>query len=546
MRKKKLTPEERQQRRRRIYRKRSGKIYLRITCIFLLFMIVAIGFNIFMPDKEYSESENRMLAQAPEFSIGNLASGKYMTDMEDYVTDQFFFRDQWINLKLLEDMALGKRESNGVYIGKKGYLMQIPENNIDMESVEDNLKGIREFAQRHEEVNTVMSLVPNAAYILEQLTPANAPVRDQSQDIALAEDAVGDVLTYVDLTDTMASHRDEEIYYKTDHHWTSLGARYAFDTLYSALGILEPATDYTIYPVSHSFSGTLASKSGYDRSRDTIELYVPQEVDTECVVNYVEEGVKTASMYESSALDQKDQYEVFFGGNHSRIDITTAVEENRNLLIFKDSYANCFIPLLQPYFRSIIVIDPRYYYDDVDRLVTDNSITDILFLYNVDTFMTDTSLADALEPVPGSEVSPADISGTGDTGTEDSSVQEADDEEVNGTGSLEDSDEDQSGSSLEDSDEDQGGSSLEDSDEDQGGSSLEDSDEDQSGSSLEDSDEDQDGSSLENSDEDQSGSSLEDSDEDQGSSSLEDSDEDQGGSSLRDSDEDQADSNSRI
>lgn len=282
-----------------------------------------------MPDKEYSESENRMLAQAPEFSLTNLASGKFMTDMEDYVTDQFVFRDQWINLKVLEDMALGKRESNGVYIGKQGYLMQVPENNIDDDSVNDNLNAIREFAQRHEDVNTVMSLVPNAAYILEQLTPANAPVRDQSQDIALAEETVGDVLTFVDLTETMSSHRDEAIYYKTDHHWTSLGARYAFDTIYSALGISEPAQDYTVYPVSHTFSGTLASKSGYDRSRDTIDIYVPQDVSTEYVVNYVEEGEKTASMYESSALEQKDQYEVFFGGNHSRIDITTPVEENK-------------------------------------------------------------------------------------------------------------------------------------------------------------------------------------------------------------------------
>lgn len=422
MREKRLTPEERRKRRLRIYRKRSAKIHFRITCIFLLFMVLAICFNIFLPDKEYSESENRMLAQFPKFSLANLASGKYMTDMEDYVTDQFFFRDQWINLKVLEDMTLGKRESNGVYIGKQGYLMQIPENNIDMDSVENNLNGIREFAQRHKDVNTVMTLVPNAAYILEQLTPANAPVRDQSQDIALVEDSVGDVLNFIDLTDTMSSHRDEPIYYKTDHHWTTLGARYAFETLYSSLGIV-PAQDYTVYPVSHTFSGTLSSRSGYDRSKDTIDIYVPQDAETECVVNYVEEGEKTASMYVSSALDQKDQYEVFFGGNHSRIDITTPVDENKNLLIFKDSYANCFIPFLQPYFRSIIVVDPRYYYDDVDRLVTDNSITDILFLYNVDTFMTDTSLADVLEPVPESETSSADISGTEDTnGTEAAST----------------------------------------------------------------------------------------------------------------------------
>lgn len=471
MKKKKLTPEERQKRRLRIYRQRSGKIYLRITCIFLLFMVLAIGFHILTPDKKYSESENRMLAQFPEFSIANLAGGKYTKDVEDYITDQFFFRDQWIHLKVLEDMALGKRESNGVYIGKKGYLMQIPENNPDMESVKDNLEGIRDFAQRHEDVNTVMSLVPNAAYILDQLTPANAPVRDQSKDIALAKDTVGDALTYVDLTETMSSHKDEPIYYKTDHHWTSLGARYAFDTLYSALGISQPVEDYTIYPVTHTFSGTLASKSGYDRSKDTIDLYVPQDAETEYVVNYVEEGEKTASMYESSALDQKDQYEVFFGGNHSRIDISTPVEENKNLLVFKDSYANCFIPFLQPYFRSIIVIDPRYYYDDVDRLVTDNSITDILFLYNVDTFMTDTSLADALEPVPESDTSPADMNSTEDTGTEDSSTQEETEgnntqETETDSSSVESSDKDQTNSSSKgSSDEEQTDtSSKEDSD----------------------------------------------------------------------------------
>lgn len=398
MEKKQLTREEELKRRKKILRERSAKIYFKITLIFLLFMAVACGFLIFQPDKEYSASENRMLAQKPEFSLANLASGKFMTDMEDYVTDQFFFRDQWISLKVLEDMALGKRESNGVYIGKQGYLMQVPENNPNMDDVQNTLDRIRDFAQRHQDINTVMSLVPNAAYISTQLMPANAPVRDQSQDIALAQDTVGSFLNFVDLTETMSSHRDEAIYYKTDHHWTSLGARYAFDTLYTALGIQQPAQDYTIYPVTHTFSGTLASKSGYNRSQDTIDIYVPQGVNTEYVVNYVEEGEKTASMYESSALDQKDQYEVFFGGNHSRIDITTPLDENKNLLIFKDSYANCLIPFLQPYFRSIIVIDPRYYYDDIDSLITDNSITDILFLYNVDTFMTDTSLADVLAP----------------------------------------------------------------------------------------------------------------------------------------------------
>ena len=128
MKKSTLTPEERRLRKQQVLRERSAKIYIKITGVFLLFLLIATVFNLFNKDKEFSETENRMLAQKPEFSLSSLASGKFMSDMEDYVTDQFFIRDKWINLKMLEDLALGKRESNGVYIGKKNHLLEIPES----------------------------------------------------------------------------------------------------------------------------------------------------------------------------------------------------------------------------------------------------------------------------------------------------------------------------------------------------------------------------------------------------------------------------------
>lgn len=394
-RKRKMTPEERQIRKQKLFYHRSSKIYIKMAGIFLVFLIVAFAFNLFSKDKKYSESENRMLAQKPVFSMANLTSGKYMKDMEDYVTDQFFMRDKWINLKVLEDLALGKKESNGVYIGKKDYLMEIP-TAPNQEALDNNLDAISNFSVSHPDINTVMTLIPNAAYIYDHLIPRNAPVRDQEKDIKYVMNAVSTSLNFVDLTKTMSSHKEENIYYKTDHHWTTLGARYAFDALSTALGIEKPTQEYKIYPVTHSFQGTLASKSGYDKALDTIEIYVPQGVNTDCVVNFTDEGKKTASVYESAALEKKDKYEVFFGGNHTRIDISTPMEGKKNLLLFKDSYANCFIPFLVPYYRNIIVIDPRYFYDDIESLISDNEITDVLFLYNVNTFLGDNSLGDVL------------------------------------------------------------------------------------------------------------------------------------------------------
>lgn len=397
-----MTPEERRRKKKKILRERRGKVYIKVTCVFLFFIVVIFVANLISGDKSFSESENRVLAQKPEFSLSSLISGDFMSDMEDYVADQFVLRDQWISLKLFEDMALGKRESNGVYIGKQDTLLEIPDE-PNTQSLENNLNAIREFSQRHVDINTVMTLVPNAAYICDQLRPNNAPVRDQSQDIANARAVVGDSLNFVDLVDTMSSHKTEYIYYKTDHHWTSLGAKYAFDALCPALGITDPVIEYDVYPVSTTFSGTLASKSGYHKAEDTIEIYVAKDVNTDCVVNYIDEQRKTASIYDSTALDQKDHYEVFFGGNFSRVDISTPNEQNKNLLLLKDSYANCFVQFLLPYYRNIIMVDPRYYYDDLDLLIESNGITDILFLYNVNTFMTDTSLAAALEAAPQDE-----------------------------------------------------------------------------------------------------------------------------------------------
>ena len=393
-----LTPEQKKARRRAQIKERRFTIYRRITFIVLGFILVGILWSLIQKDKDYSETENRMLAQKPELTLSSLSSGKFMKDMENYVTDQFFFRNQWIKLKLTEDMVIGKRESNGVYIVKKHHLLEI-QDEPDKQAVATTSKAIADFSAKHQDLNQVMTLVPNAAYICNQLRPMNAPVHDQSEDISFVQNIVGTSINFVDLTDTMKLHKTEEIYYKTDHHWTSLGAQYAFEALAPALNIENLSTDYTSYPVTHNFQGTLTSKSGYTRAEDTIDIYVYNNLHVDSLVNYVDEQRKTASIYESSALEQKDKYEVFFGGNHTRIDIDSPGAPNRSLLIFKDSYANCFVQFLLPYYRNITIIDPRYYYDDIEHLISERGVTDILYLYNVNTFMSDTSLADILNDV---------------------------------------------------------------------------------------------------------------------------------------------------
>jgi len=357
--------------------------------IFLVFAVVILIADfclIFMHGKSFSNNENRMLQQFPEVSARSALSGRLMTQAEDFVADQFFLRDQ-----------SGKEESNDVYLGKNGYLLEkaVTPNFEDMDK---NLAAINSFAKRHEDLNIVMSVVPNAVCVCEELLPAGAPSRDQKKDLAYIKKAVSGSLTYVDVTDKLKEHNKEELYYKSDHHWTSYGAKYAFDELCGPLGIEEPIIDYDIMKVTEDFSGTMASNSGAFNVKDEIDIFVPKTAeDFEYVAEYGDIQKKSATIYSSEALASKNKYEVFMGGNYSYVSIKTTAQTDRNLLLFKDSYANTFIQFLLPYYRNIVIIDPRYYSDDCEKLIEERNITDVLFLYNMNTFALDNSLAGVLE-----------------------------------------------------------------------------------------------------------------------------------------------------
>ena len=362
--------------------------------IFLLLCLLAFALvNALARDREYSPAENRKLAQLPKFSLSALTDGSYFAAWEDYLADQFVGRDTWITLNLQASRLLGAKEAGGVYLCADDYLMEPPAA-PDEGALKRNLDAINAFAARHEDLQLCMSVVPNAACVMAEKLPANAPVRDQRQDIQDIAARVQGV-SFLDVTDALTQHADEAIYYRTDHHWTSLGAYYAFSDMAAGLGIEQPSEEYDVFPVTDSFEGTLASKSGCHAVTDVIELYVPK-TDIEYYVTV--DGERTATMYDREKLEEKDQYAVFLGGNDARVDITTTAETGRTLLIFKDSYANCFLQFLLPYYDRIILLDARYYYGDADSVISREGVTDVLFLYNANTFLTDRVLADVLAP----------------------------------------------------------------------------------------------------------------------------------------------------
>lgn len=361
-----------------------------------LLVLLCFGFlitGLILKDKDFSDTENRNLAKFPEFSFSSVIDGSFLQGLGDYVADQFPGRNFWISVNLKMNQLLGQKEAGGVYLCGE-YLIQVP-SEPNWEQAERNLAAVDAFAEKYPDLNMVMTVAPNSVVINERLLPANAPARDQLADIQWIDDQLDNVL-FRDVTGALQDHDDEYLYYKTDHHWTSLAAKYAFYALAEDLNIRPVAEDqYTVMLVSNTFEGTLSSKSGSHAAKDSVEIYEPR-TGIEYFVTYADTGEKISSLYRRSALTTKDHYTVFFGGNYSRLDVTTTADTERALLVFKDSYANCMIQFLYPYFDHITIIDPRYYYDNIDLVIKSEGITDVLFLYNADTFLGDTSLADVL------------------------------------------------------------------------------------------------------------------------------------------------------
>ncbi len=355
--------------------------------------------NLITKDKKYSEKENRMLEQKPELTWSGIEGGSYMERYETYKSDQFAGRDFWVTLKTNLELLMGKRESNGVFKGKKSYLMEDIAQ-PDEEQMTDNLNAIKTFGDTYKDVPVYMMLVPNAANILSDKLPGLAVTEDQSKEFEEIKEALGSSIRWVDVQKTLKKHKDEEIYYHTDHHWTTLGAYYGYQELAETMKLDASKTSkLKPYAVTNDFNGTLSAVSGYESGyKEPIYIYAAEKSKEEVsvVVNYVDEKKKTATLYDSTKLTGKDKYAVFLGGNYSMIDIRTTAESTDRLLLVKDSYANCMIPFLTPYYREIIVIDPRYYYGDIHKIMKENKITSVLFLYNGNTFVEDNSISGVL------------------------------------------------------------------------------------------------------------------------------------------------------
>lgn len=363
----------------------------------ILFAVVIIGLsiiNIIQPTKVFSSKENRYLEGFPELSFKTIMTGEFSTDFEKYASDQFVGRDNWIGLKTVSGLAILKKDNGRVYFGKDDYLFDV-ENNLNDEQFTLNINILNKFSQAikkvEKDIKITALLVPTKTEILGEKLPAYAPVIDEKLLVEKIKEALNKNINVTDLIDKFSEHSNEYIYYKTDHHWTSKGAFYAYEKYLNIVGgnpLLE--TDFIIEMVSDEFYGTSYRKANFYLGKgDIINKYTPKNpLDLEISYN---NSSTSKELYDNSFLNKTDKYSFFLGGDKALVEINTSVKNNKTIVVLKDSFANSMIPFLVNNYENIIIIDTRYFNDSVSQLINERDVDEVLLLYNIQTFVSEKS-----------------------------------------------------------------------------------------------------------------------------------------------------------
>ena len=368
----------------------SKRYSIFLTALFCAFLGGMALLSLLLPKESFSELENRYLQKAPTLSFSSVVvNGKFMEEAEDYVSDHIAGRDFWVALKAWSERLSGKRENEGVYFGKDDTLLnQVSDpDETQLSQAMDFLNLLAEQSP----VPTYFGVIPTSAAIWQDRLPEGAPTADEES--VIRELAGESQAQTVDIYGALAAHAEEDIYYRTDHHWTSLGAFYGANAILSAMG-REPLdlADYTPITVSDSFYGTIFSTSGVRWvPPDSIEVYVTE--DGVSVTSYPKGEPEPGKLYDASYLTKKNQYAYFLGGNQPLCVVRSEKPgAEGKLLLVRDSYADSLTPFLTERFREIHLIDLRYYRASLQDYIRENGIDEIMVLYGYSNFTTDRNL----------------------------------------------------------------------------------------------------------------------------------------------------------
>ncbi len=372
-----------------------------------LFLSILFGFSLLFwitQDRAFSEQENRSLQPIPSVTAEKILSGRFSSEMNDYFSDQFPLRDALVGMKGFLELASGKGENDGILLGKNG---QLARRRFSIQTADGKiLQDSDHFDSAH-----IRSACQGICRAAENLTvPFSVLLTGRNVDVSASafdypcenSDALFDELqsllsSHVQSVETVPLLREkffngESVYYKTDHHWTTLGAYYGYAEIMKSFGMEQeiiPQEAFEKRVVSDTFYGTLWSAGGMKWVRpDTVEFWLYGNEDEFLVTA---DGKVLDGFYSETWLSKKDHYSAFLDGTHDVVTVTRKDAAPRpKLLILKDSFANAAAPFLAQHFDLVLLnlSSTRQDFTALSDLVAQHRPHRVLLIYTVENLIT--------------------------------------------------------------------------------------------------------------------------------------------------------------
>ncbi|MBR6275181.1 MAG: hypothetical protein IKR27_09270 [Lachnospiraceae bacterium] len=370
------------------------RLKLMLAAFAILFFAACGILTLVLPDKDFSEDENRVLKQKPELTLKKVVKSDFQTELEEYFSDQVAFRTDFMKVYAATQIVERRTDYNGVYVCDDDWLIEVYE---ESKNTERNIERFTNIETKLSDmgVDCTLMLVPTAITLYPEVLPAGA--KENNKQLEVMEQVYSQSkMRNINVLDTLKDTKEStQLYYKTDHHWTTDAAYACYVKYCDELGFTAQEKDaFDIKVVSDHFYGTIYSKALTPfQPYDKVKAYKQSEENLEIVYDDGKDDHK--SLYSEEWLSKKDKYSYFLDtNNHLKIEVTNRnVNNGRVLLVVKDSYANCFVPFLVNHFEKVIVLNTRYYRSGVAKAAEQYGVTDALFLFNLNTFDTESAIA---------------------------------------------------------------------------------------------------------------------------------------------------------
>ncbi|MBR7185690.1 MAG: hypothetical protein IKD37_08815 [Clostridia bacterium] len=360
-----------------------------------LILTFAVGIYL-LPQRSFSAQENRALQPFPKVSFARIWDGRFMAELKDFYTDQFPLRDILVPVKAGAELALGKGENNDVILGREGYLVKrIEYSEAQLDTVCTNLDAIDRFSALSP-YPVSLAIAPRAIDVLGEYLPGLASA-DRAAAVWPRIDSRSGGMQTLSLREVLTPLADagEPVWYRTDHHWTTLGAYHAYAAIGGLCGYTPTPLDrFTPETAAGDFLGTTYSASGFGWIEGEEMQFYRYPGDENFTVEVLLGGEVSRTLdgfYDRSYLEKKDKYAAFLSSNNGHMRIRADGEDRPTMLLIKDSFAHAVVPFLAQHY-DLEILDLRYYRGSVAKFLAAAEIDQILILVGLDTLATDATL----------------------------------------------------------------------------------------------------------------------------------------------------------